>query len=158
MLPLVRRPPPCSSPATRASTFLIGDSTGVSGTTRVIFDELHSRLTAIQPARREDFPSLYRRHLQLRLPQRVVSLGQYPIGHRGHKPGACRQTATAALKINRRACGYGVGGLAADGLPVGLQVIGRHLEDRMLLRGSVVSEAAAPWREKWPPLVASASA
>lgn len=39
------------------------------------------------------------------------------------------------------------------GLPVGVQIIGRHLEDWMVLRASANYEAAAPWRDKWPPLL-----
>ncbi len=46
-------------------------------------------------------------------------------------------------------------GFTADGLPVGLQIVGRHLDDPTVLRASAAFEAAAPWREKWPPLVAA---
>ncbi len=45
-------------------------------------------------------------------------------------------------------------GFTADGLPVGLQIVGRHLDDPMVLRASAAFEAAAPWRDKWPPLAA----
>lgn len=44
-------------------------------------------------------------------------------------------------------------GFTADGLPVGLQIVGRHLDDPTVLRASAAFEAAAPWRDKWPPLV-----
>jgi aspartyl-tRNA(Asn)/glutamyl-tRNA(Gln) amidotransferase subunit A len=44
-------------------------------------------------------------------------------------------------------------GWTADGLPVGLQIVGRHLDDPTVLRASAAFEAAAPWRDKWPPLV-----
>ncbi len=49
-------------------------------------------------------------------------------------------------------------GFTADGLPVGLQIIGRHLDDPTVLRASAAFEAAAPWRTKWPPLVADSAA
>jgi aspartyl-tRNA(Asn)/glutamyl-tRNA(Gln) amidotransferase subunit A len=44
-------------------------------------------------------------------------------------------------------------GFTRDGLPVGLQIIGRHLDDAMVLRASAAFEAAQPWAHLWPPLV-----
>ncbi len=44
-------------------------------------------------------------------------------------------------------------GFTRDGLPVGLQVIGRHLDDAMVLRASAAFESAQPWSHLWPPLV-----
>ena len=44
-------------------------------------------------------------------------------------------------------------GFTRDGLPVGLQIVGRHLDDPMVLRASACFEAAHPWREQWPPIV-----
>jgi len=41
-------------------------------------------------------------------------------------------------------------GWTEDGLPVGLQIIGRHLDDRSVLQASAAFEKAAPWKEKWP--------
>jgi aspartyl-tRNA(Asn)/glutamyl-tRNA(Gln) amidotransferase subunit A len=35
-----------------------------------------------------------------------------------------------------------------------LQIIGRHLDDPMVLRASAVYEAAAPWKDRWPPMLA----
>jgi aspartyl-tRNA(Asn)/glutamyl-tRNA(Gln) amidotransferase subunit A len=44
-------------------------------------------------------------------------------------------------------------GFTKDGLPVGLQIIGRHLDDPTVLRASAAFEAAPPWRDKWPMLL-----
>ena len=43
-------------------------------------------------------------------------------------------------------------GWTSDGLPVGLQIVGRHLDDAMVLRASAAFEAAAPWTHRWPAL------
>ncbi len=42
-------------------------------------------------------------------------------------------------------------GWTGDGLPVGLQIIGRHLDDPTVLRAAAAFEAARPWRDHWPP-------
>jgi aspartyl-tRNA(Asn)/glutamyl-tRNA(Gln) amidotransferase subunit A len=44
-------------------------------------------------------------------------------------------------------------GWTTDGLPVGLQIIGRHLDDATVLRASACFEKAAPWVDRWPALV-----
>lgn len=44
-------------------------------------------------------------------------------------------------------------GFTKDGLPVGLQIVGRHLDDPTVLRASAMFEAAAPWADRWPPLL-----
>lgn len=44
-------------------------------------------------------------------------------------------------------------GWTDDGLPVGLQIIGRHLDDQMLLRASAAFEQAKPWAHRWPGIV-----
>src|SRR5438132_621336 len=46
-------------------------------------------------------------------------------------------------------------GFTSDGLPVGLQIVGRHLDDPAVLRASAAYEAAAPWKDRWPPLLAN---
>jgi aspartyl-tRNA(Asn)/glutamyl-tRNA(Gln) amidotransferase subunit A len=45
-------------------------------------------------------------------------------------------------------------GWTAGGLPVGLQIAGRRLDDPAVLRAAAAYEAAAPWRDRWPPLLA----
>ncbi len=44
-------------------------------------------------------------------------------------------------------------GFTSEGLPVGLQIVGRHLDDAMVLRASAAFEAAQPWAHLWPPIV-----
>lgn len=44
-------------------------------------------------------------------------------------------------------------GWTDDGLPVGLQIIGRHLDDQTVLRASAAFEQARPWAHRWPGLV-----
>ena len=41
-------------------------------------------------------------------------------------------------------------GWTAAGLPVGLQIAGRRLEDALVLRACAAYEAAAPWAGRWP--------
>ena len=44
-------------------------------------------------------------------------------------------------------------GFTRDGLPVGLQIIGRHLDDKSVLRASGAFERTRPWAAKWPALL-----
>jgi aspartyl-tRNA(Asn)/glutamyl-tRNA(Gln) amidotransferase subunit A len=44
-------------------------------------------------------------------------------------------------------------GFTKDGLPIGLQIVGRHLDDALVLRAAAAYEAAAPWKDKWPPML-----
>lgn len=41
-------------------------------------------------------------------------------------------------------------GFTEDGLPVGLQIVGRHLADADVLRASAAFESVAPWAQHWP--------
>jgi Asp-tRNA(Asn)/Glu-tRNA(Gln) amidotransferase A subunit family amidase len=45
-------------------------------------------------------------------------------------------------------------GVTAEGLPVGLQLVGRRWEDALVLRAAAAYEAARPWADRWPPPVA----
>ena len=44
-------------------------------------------------------------------------------------------------------------GYTKKGLPVGLQIIGKHLDDPMVLRASAAFEKASPWVDKRPPVL-----
>ena len=43
-------------------------------------------------------------------------------------------------------------GFTADGLPVGLQIVGRRGQEVDVLKASAVFEAAQPWNSRWPDL------
>ena len=47
-------------------------------------------------------------------------------------------------------------GFTAEGLPVGLQIVGRHLDDPLVMRASRCFEQARPWSNAWPALVVDA--
>jgi aspartyl-tRNA(Asn)/glutamyl-tRNA(Gln) amidotransferase subunit A len=38
-------------------------------------------------------------------------------------------------------------------LPVGLQIVGGHLADALVMRAAAAYEAAHPWSDLWPPIV-----
>ncbi len=48
-------------------------------------------------------------------------------------------------------------GWTKAGLPVGLQICGRRLDDALVLRAAAAFEAAAPWNDRWPPIVSAIS-
>ena len=43
-------------------------------------------------------------------------------------------------------------GFTEDGLPIGLQIVGRRFDDGTVLRASAASEEACPWADKKPPV------
>jgi aspartyl-tRNA(Asn)/glutamyl-tRNA(Gln) amidotransferase subunit A len=42
-------------------------------------------------------------------------------------------------------------GWTREGLPVGIQIVGRHLADARVLAACAAFERARPWRDRWPP-------
>ena len=44
-------------------------------------------------------------------------------------------------------------GWTSGGLPVGLQIVGRHLDDALVMSASAAFEAARPWAHRWPAMV-----
>jgi aspartyl-tRNA(Asn)/glutamyl-tRNA(Gln) amidotransferase subunit A len=48
-------------------------------------------------------------------------------------------------------------GFTKSGLPVGMQIVGRHLDDAMVMRASAAFERVRPWKHIWPEIVAKAA-
>jgi aspartyl-tRNA(Asn)/glutamyl-tRNA(Gln) amidotransferase subunit A len=48
-------------------------------------------------------------------------------------------------------------GFTKAGLPVGMQIVGRHLDDAMVMRAAAAFERAAPWKQIWPEIVSQAA-
>ena len=46
-------------------------------------------------------------------------------------------------------------GFSKDGLPIGLQIVGRHLDDPTVMKAAKAFETARPWHDKWPSLLTS---
>jgi Asp-tRNA(Asn)/Glu-tRNA(Gln) amidotransferase A subunit family amidase len=46
-------------------------------------------------------------------------------------------------------------GAGADGLPVGMQIIGRRWEDATVLAAAAAVERTLPWADRWPPVAAA---
>ncbi len=47
-------------------------------------------------------------------------------------------------------------GWTEDGLPVGLQLVGRRLEEPLVLRAAAAFERARPWANMWPTIIQEA--
>lgn len=43
-------------------------------------------------------------------------------------------------------------GWTADGIPVGMQIVGGPRQDALVLRASAAFEACRPWADRWPPM------
>lgn len=48
-------------------------------------------------------------------------------------------------------------GLSSDGMPLGMQIIGRRFEDAQVLRAGAAWERRHPWQQTWPPLAAASA-
>jgi len=84
----------------------------------------------------------------------------FPVEHHGPASIAGRSVSPgqwlafcAPLNLSGQPAASVPAGFTADGLPVGLQIVGRHLDDALVLRASAAFEAVRPWRDAWPTLV-----
>ena len=99
----------------------------------------------------------FERHDVLATP--AVAVPPFPIGQAPPREIDGRPSARAAGSRSRipstwPACRPSScpAGRTAAGLPVGLQLVGRRLDDARLLGAAAAFEAAAPWADRWPPV------
>lgn len=61
---------------------------------------------------------------------------------------------TFPMNLTRQPTAIMPAGFTADGLPVGLPIVGRHLDDPLAPQAAAFEAAAPLWRDQWPPLLA----
>ncbi|MFH1484719.1 MAG: amidase family protein [Chloroflexota bacterium] len=59
---------------------------------------------------------------------------------------------TVAFNLTRQPAASVPCGFSPDGLPIGLQIVGRYGEEATVLRASAAFEKARPWADKVPPV------
>lgn len=74
-----------------------------------------------------------------------------PVSVDGHDVEAsARSWFTCPFNLTGQPAATVPAGWTAGGLPVGLQIAGRRLDDALVLRACAAYEAAAPWADRWP--------
>jgi aspartyl-tRNA(Asn)/glutamyl-tRNA(Gln) amidotransferase subunit A len=93
----------------------------------------------------------------------TVSLPPFPVPTPGASPATASPTDrgrlvtfTCPFNLTGQPAASVPAGWTDDGLPVGLQIVGRHLDDVAVLRASAAYEAARPWHDRWPPMLEAA--
>src|SRR6266498_2380791 len=84
-----------------------------------------------------------------------------PAGTGHHRRAQGRRLPLAVIRVpvqlHRQPAATVPAGFTQDGLPIGLRIAGRRLDDALVLRASAAYEAAAPWRDRWSPMRTRAS-
>jgi aspartyl-tRNA(Asn)/glutamyl-tRNA(Gln) amidotransferase subunit A len=85
----------------------------------------------------------------------TLAVPPFPVGmERPEDPGGGSRLAWVAFTYPFNLTGQPAAtvpcGFTQDGLPVGLQIVGRRLEDGTVLRAAAAYEAAAPWAQHRP--------
>ncbi|MCS7002341.1 MAG: Asp-tRNA(Asn)/Glu-tRNA(Gln) amidotransferase subunit GatA [Dehalococcoidia bacterium] len=81
----------------------------------------------------------------------------FKLGERAADPVAMYLSDVCTLPINIAGiCGISVPAGFSDGLPVGLQILGRAFDESTILRVAHAYEQATPWHTRWPELALSA--
>jgi aspartyl-tRNA(Asn)/glutamyl-tRNA(Gln) amidotransferase subunit A len=82
----------------------------------------------------------------------IDSEGPAEIAGRAVPPGGWASFSALANLTGQPAASVPAG-FTADGRPVGLQIMGRHLDDLGVLRASAGIEQILAWRDRWPPML-----
>ncbi len=81
-------------------------------------------------------------------------VGEHPavIGGRPVEPFFGYTPFTFPFNMTMHAAASVPCGFSSDGMPIGLQIVGRRGEEATVLRASAAFERARPWRERLPPI------
>ncbi len=81
-------------------------------------------------------------------------IGEKPgtIGGRDVDPDWAFNPFNLVANVTRRPAASVPCGFSSDGLPIGLQIVGRRGQEAMVLRASAAFEKARPWADKHPPV------
>ena len=96
-------------------------------------------------SRRTDRPSTWTTRL-LQRPARETAVEDVSSA------GTLAHTIPGSFAIPLVAQDGSLGGLSADGLPLGLQLIGRPFDEATVLRAAHAYEVNTPWRQKRAPI------
>ncbi len=93
----------------------------------------------------------------------TLGVPPFPVGIQGPEEIAGRKVSpnhwlsfTFPINMTGQPAATVPAGWTDDGLPVGMQIVGRHLDDPLVLAASAAFEAASPWKDRWPPIVSQA--
>jgi aspartyl-tRNA(Asn)/glutamyl-tRNA(Gln) amidotransferase subunit A len=87
----------------------------------------------------------------------TLTVPPFPVGMQGPEevdgrmvPSSAWLSFTNPINMTGQPAASCPAGLTAQGLPVGLQIVGPHLGDAAVLRASAAFERARPWADQWP--------
>lgn len=89
----------------------------------------------------------------------TTAVPAFPVGQRPREVAGQKVSTlwgpfpfTVAFNLTRQPAATVPCGFSADGLPLGLQIVGRYGEEVTVLRASAAFERARPWADRVPPL------
>ncbi|MCE2405599.1 MAG: amidase [Dehalococcoidia bacterium] len=125
------------------------------GSTRSVGDYSLALLRVQQlQAQMEDLFQAYDLLLTPTMAVPAFPVGEHPavIGGRPVEPFFGYTPFTFPFNMTMHAAASAPCGFSSDGMPIGLQIVGRREEEATVLRASAAFERARPWRERLPPI------